>query len=75
MKLKGEFCRVRMDQYWYICALQTETLNPTFCQNVIFFHQNVDGNIKFRHSSIIIDHQIDKKHQILTKNEVERRMP
>jgi hypothetical protein len=33
------------------------------------FHQNIDGNIKFRYSLIIIDHQIDEKHQILTKNE------
>jgi hypothetical protein len=31
------------------------------CQNLMFFHQNVDGNMMFRYSYIIIDHQIDDK--------------
>ncbi len=46
------------------------TFKPHFCQNVMFFHQNIDGNMKFRNSFIIIDLQIDEKHHIVTENEV-----
>jgi len=38
------------------------------------FHQNIDGNMTFRYSWILIDHQIDEEHRILTKNEIERRI-
>ncbi len=30
----------------------------TLCQNVIVFHKNIDGNMKFRYCFIIMDHQI-----------------
>jgi hypothetical protein len=30
----------------------------------MFFHQTVDENVKFSYSFIIIDPQIDEKHQI-----------
>ncbi len=44
-------------------------LNLNWCQNLMVFHQNIDGNIKFRYSLIIINHQIDEKHHILTSIE------
>ncbi len=34
--------------------------HPTLCQNVMVFHQNIVGNMKFRYSLIIIDHHIDQ---------------
>ncbi len=37
------------------------TLNPTFCQNLMIFHQTIDLNMKFRYSLIINDHQIYEK--------------
>jgi hypothetical protein len=46
--------------------------NPTLCQNVKVFHQNIDRNMKLRFNVIIIDPQIDQKtHQICTNNEFE----
>jgi hypothetical protein len=39
---------------------------PIFCENVMFFHNNIDVKIKFRYSLIVIDHQIDEKHHVLT---------
>jgi hypothetical protein len=41
-------------------------------QTCSFFRQNIDGNMMFKYSLIIIDQKIDEKHQVLTKNEVER---
>jgi hypothetical protein len=35
--------------------------NLILFQNLIFFHQNIDVNIKFRYSLIIINHQIYEK--------------
>jgi hypothetical protein len=38
-------------------------LESNFRQNLMVFHQNIYGNMKFRYCLIIIDHQIDEKHQ------------
>ncbi len=46
--------------------------NPSFCQNMIIFHQNIDGNMTFMYSLIIIDHGIREETSNLTKNEVKR---
>ncbi len=35
--------------------------NLNLCQNLMVFHQNIDGNMKFRYSLIIINHQIVEK--------------
>ncbi len=57
-----------MGQIWSIFSIYSfnwtppnSPLNPTFYQNVMFFHQNIDGNMKFRYRFIMIDHQIDEK--------------
>ncbi len=47
-------------------------LNPTFCQNIMSFHKNIDGNMKCWYSLIRIDHGICEKTSNLTKNKVER---
>ncbi len=41
--------------------------NPTLCQNVMFFHQNIVGNMKFGYSLIRIDHQTDQNTSNLHK--------
>ncbi len=48
-------------KYWFMCTPWDSPLSLILCQNVIFFHQILDVNIKFRYCLIIIDHQIDEK--------------
>ncbi len=47
----GHFVHIFITTWW----------NPTLCQNLVVFHQNIDGNMKFRSSLIIISHQIVQK--------------
>ncbi len=41
--------------------IHSELLESHFCQNVMFFQQNIDVNMKFRYSLMIIDISIDEK--------------
>jgi hypothetical protein len=47
---------------WLQC-LRDSPFIPTFCQNLMIFHQTIDLNTKFRYSLIINDHQIYETHQ------------
>jgi hypothetical protein len=67
MRLKLHFGEVQMVHMVHIFALVINRTPPkspfshNLCQNVMFLNQNIDVNVKFMHSFIIFDHQVDVK--------------
>jgi hypothetical protein len=68
----AEFNLFTREKIWTIwntwtktCIPQDSPFNLTLYQNVMSFHQIFDFIMKFRHSLIINEPQIDEKHQIL----------
>ncbi len=63
---------IRILKWWHILVIKLwrghlvhnpNCWNLIICQNVRFFQQNSDGNIKFKYIYIIIAQQIDEKPQ------------
>ncbi len=56
----------------FVHTLIQSCRNPILCQNGMFVHHNFDLNMKCRYRLIIFNHQIDQKHHIWTKHDVQR---